>query len=464
MQSDELLKDICSREEEYGLYNVKIDGISFYHFLRRGVRDKVMQLHELGENIKNPSVRKKERLGFLLKSIWQLLWLIASNRKCDTIFRCFDRLEKVDGLFLDKFTDPIIDEVFSNKDYIILEHGRSGRHLTPRKHGNNVIYTEGINLWAWLAMHLKRRSFYDKNAKQLDDLVSSIEKAFPEISWDKNGFITYLTRCYYYRKAYKSLFNKLQAKRLFAPARGSFMDIIPAAKENGMTVFELQHGVTYSETLTYSGYLDPQFTPDYFLTFGRINTPKCYGVSNNQVIEIGWAFENYIKNSIRQQVNSKSVLVISSPTISLAMVRITCYLAKLFPKVTFCFRPHPNEQLDANRRYLLSSLPNISLDDNSESVSVALMRFDYVIGENSTVLYEALAMGKVIGKVCMEGLIPKYLDEEDVNYFHIIKDKETFKQFLNSTNKDKPSKSIYSEFKPELLKKIIESNNDISLC
>ena len=456
MQSDELLKDICSREEKYGLYNIKIEGISFYHFLRRGVRDKIMQLHGLGENIKAPSVGKIERIGFLLKSIWQLLWLMATNRKCDTIFRCFERLEKVDGIFLDKFTDPIIDEVISNEDYIILEHGRNGRHLTPRLHNNKVIYTEGINLLAWLAMRFKRKGFYKKNAKQLDDLVSSIEKAFPEHTWEKEGMITYLSRCDFYYKTYVFLFKKLQAKRLFAPARGSFMDIIPAAKRNKMAVFELQHGVTYSETLTYSGYLDPLFTPDHFLTFGKIKEPKCYGVNEDQVVEIGWAFEKFIKKSIKQKENTKKVLVISSAAISLAMVKSTCYLAKFFSDVTFFFRPHPNELLDTERYNMLRSLPNILLDDNNESVSVVLMRFDYVIGENSTVLYEALAMGKVVGKIFMEGLSPKYLDEEDINFFHCIKDKETFEHFLASTNnKDKSSKSIYSEFKPDTINKLL---------
>ena len=85
------------------------------------------------------------------------------------------------------------------------------------------------------------------------------------------------------------------------------------------------------------------------------------------------------------------------------------------------------------------------------------MRFTNIIGENSTVLYEALSMGKKVAKLEMKGLIPLYLKKEDQKLFHIIKDNDDFIEFMNSPIPSKPNINIYSKYKEDVFNMILNS-------
>ena len=77
---------------------------------------------------------------------------------------------------------------------------------------------------------------------------------------------------------------------------------------------------------------------------------------------------------------------------------------------------------------------------------MALHSFDQIIGENSTVLYEALAINKKVGKLYFEGLDPKYLEEGDRECFWEIRDQQDFESFIKGTVGQKKSMCMYSLF------------------
>lgn len=455
MQSEELLKAISKAEIDNSLYDFKIKGISIYNLVKRYCRDEIMKLNGYGEKIGNPDVPIKEYRRSVLKSFGHLFKLFISRKRIDTIIRSFERIEFINGIYVDKFTDPLIDFSNINKNYVIIDPGRSGRHMEPRIHKSNVIFDDAI---IWLSFHVlrfKRRKFLKQNRNDLEAFFSSLANAFPQLNIDRYKFSDSLIMSFFIISCYKKVFKSVRAKRLIAPARNSFLLMIPAAKSLSMQVLELQHGVTYSESLTYSGFIDPLFSPNYFLSFGKIKSPKCYGTTEDKIVEIGWAFDNYIKETIPSKQDEKRVLVISSPAISEKMVSITCSLASQNPSIFFYFRPHPNEQLDANRLKRIGEFSNVIIDNNLENISVTLMRFDNVIGENSTALYEALSMGKKVGRLNMEGLDIKYLNEEDKKYFYIISDVTSFIKFINSPIGEKPSLNIYTPFKPEAFNTLV---------
>lgn len=456
MKYDDLLKEICKKETTRGLYDIKIEGISIYNLIRRIVRNGILNQYGMGENIKNPPVGNLERLLNALKSVFQISRLLFIRKRTDIVFHSFERLEMVNGLFMDKFTDPLVDYL-EKGDYLIIEPSRGGRHLSPRLHKNKIVYTDAINLLARITWQLKKNKLLKKNTYVINQLLDQVDIIFPNFEYNKVSLTNYIIRILLQISYYQKFFKKIQAKTLIAPARGSFMHIIPAARRNGMTILELQHGITYSETLTYSGFIDHNFSPDFFLSFGKLSSARYYGVKENQVVEIGYAFENYIKRNICKELSDKKVLVVSSPEISDIMVKVTCTFASQFPDIKFDFRAHPNEILDKERQGLLEAFKNISIDDNNESISVTLNKYYHVLGENSTVLYEALAMGKKVGKLNMEGLTPRYLEEDDACFFYEIKGKESFSYFISSNDNTKPSRKIYSDFKPELLLEIMRN-------
>jgi len=72
--------------------------------------------------------------------------------------------------------------------------------------------------------------------------------------------------------------------------------------------------------------------------------------------------------------------------------------------------------------------------------------FTNVIGENSTVLYEAVSMGKKVARLALGGLHPKFINPEDYDSFFIIRKFEDFSKFIESNMDSRIPTSIYSEF------------------
>lgn len=458
-KEDDILKDICKREIDNKLYAIEANHISIYNVVRRSCRDKMMSLYGYGENLRVKRVSVNECRKTFLKSLWQLTKIAITGRKAENLIRSFERIEMVDNLYVDKFTDPLIDFSAISDSFIIFEQARTGKHLTPRIHETDVIYTDCIYRIAHHLLPIIKKLYLKKYNSQVCRLLSTIETTFPEIDINKEEITNSIIENDFCIHLFVVLFRRLCIKRLFAPARGSFMHMIPAAKKLGIKVYELQHGVTYSESLTYSGYNDPMFTPDFFLSFGKINNAWCYGITENKIIEIGWAFENYLNIEHSDYNIQNKVLVISSPAISKQMVAITCLLASSNQHIHFYFRPHPNEQIDSEGLNRIKKYPNITIDNNLENILVTLMRFKNVIGENSTVLYEAMSMGKKVGKLRMNGLEPKYLSEEDVKYFFEIKNNDEFVKFIKAPQEEKPSKMLYTVFKPDTVNKLLNNYN-----
>ena len=452
---DNVYIDICKREDHSKLYDIRIDSIPVYYYIRRYTRKEILKRHGFNENIQAPSVSRKEYRKTIVKSIIQIVKLLLCHRKYDNFIYSFYRTDKVNNLYLDKFTDPLIDYSSIGDSYVIFEVGRAGRHLQPRAHQDKVVFADAIY---WLGNKLwkyKKGGYAKNNHKEISKLYDVLVNTFPEVSYDKDAIIRILTKNSLYLKFYHYILKKIHAKRLIAPSRADFEHIVPAAKRLSMKVFELQHGITYGETLTYSGFFDHLFSPDYFLSFGKIESAKCYGITEDKVIEIGWAFDKYIQKQDSNGDNLRTVLVISSPDISETMVVITSFLATKNPDVKFIFRPHPNEQLDKEQLNLLTSYPNIKINNNTENIITTLLQFTNVMGENSTVLYEAQSLGKKVGRLKIDGLTPRYLTEEDRKCFYEITNNETFIEFINAPKDLKPSKKLYTDFKPEEVNRLL---------
>ena len=390
------------------------------------------------------------------KSFWQVLGLLLFNKKATYFIYSFFRVDSVNGIYLDKFTDPLIDYSSIKKDYVIFDRGNNGIHRKPRLHKEKIIYTDAINNIAFVWAIAFVRIFEIKNRKTLNSLWQAIDKSFPEIRYNKR---TYSRTIYYLStltNVYSFIMRRMGVRYLIAPARHAFLPLIPAAKENGIIVLELQHGITYGETITYSGFRDEYFTPDYFLSFGDMHPNDVYGIDTEHIVNIGWAFGKYFEKGNKEVGQARSnVLVISDPNITDKIIKVVLSLADANPDINFYFRPHPLEILSIDQMKLIANRKNVDLDDNKQNILSTLMRFKYVIGENSTVLYEAISMGKNVGKISMGGLKPIFLQEEDREMFWDISDNDTFKKFVSIPNNIQVHKTIYSNFDANTFEEVL---------
>ena len=118
-------------------------------------------------------------------------------------------------------------------------------------------------------------------------------------------------------------------------------------------------------------------------------------------------------------------------------------------------RPHPHEIVTTEQLKMIESENNVKIQDKTINIAIVLQSFNHVLGENSTVLYEALAIHKKVGRLFYKRLNPKYLEESDRDCFWEIHNQDDFEQFLKDDVSSKKTKSIYSKFDKELFCKTI---------
>lgn len=307
---------------------------------------------------------------------------------------------------------------------------------------------------AWAKLY--RKSFVKKYHSELSQQQQVITQAFGNIV-SKSEIVNAFLPSYLYAKLLHVVFKRVHAKRVIGPARQFLNAPFIAARRLGMQAFELQHGVTYGETLLYSGYRDEMLLPDYFLSFGNNKPSDVYGIDESRIVNIGWALQDYIaklpqENTWREQ----DVLVVSDPEVTDAMIEAVLPLAKAHPDSMFYLRPHPQEVITQAHRARMATVPNFVVQDNRINITVVLQGFTHVVGENTTVLYEALAARKKVGKLFGQGLNPRYLEASDRDAFWEIRSDDDFRDFLQGNVNDKVSKCIYSPFDREAFLKALD--------
>lgn len=227
---------------------------------------------------------------------------------------------------------------------------------------------------------------------------------------------------------------------------------IVAAHSCGLIVAEFQHGVTMGLTILYSGHYDKVADPDYFLAFGEAWKGPQFAIPVEKIINIGWAFKDMFENtssSVLPKLNT--CLVISSPDITAKLLGAILSLAAKYPHVNFHIRCHPQESYKNEERAKIESVPNIMIVDNTIDSSSAIKNYTYVIGENSSVLFEALSMEKLVGRLVLNGLNPISTRVQNDGFYY-IRSESDFETFLSMTKNDNSiAGNFYSKFNPTII-------------
>lgn len=455
VDDQQLLKDIAQKEISHSLYDAKIKGLPIYSFVRFFVRNDI--LNQNGFPFLEPRQRIKKSIVIksALISFWHFLKLFLLRSHYSTVFYSFPRVDKIGNEYLDKFTDPIIDGVDLKDDFIIFDYGRAGAHPMPRVHKNRIVYLDALSIYSNTIASLFGSRFYNKNRIDFDKLYKSLNTAFVS-TLTKERIVKLFYANYLFSTGLYRLLKRTSAKILIGPARSYMSGPFYAAHLLGIKSFELQHGITYGETVTYSGYRDPMVLPDVFLAFGDNKPSNVYGIDESRIVNIGWALQDYVaKLPQKESYHEKDILVISDPEVTSAIFEAVLGLAEDNPESTFYIRPHPHEIFTEQQLYSISSKRNIKIQDNRINISIVLQGFNHVVGENSTVLYEALAVNKKVGRLFYQGLNPKYLEESDRECSWEIHNQEDFERFLSEDITSKKSKSIYSKFNKILFCKTV---------
>lgn len=456
----EVIKNIVANEKIIGIYQYKIFGLSVWRIFRSRILDKHLK-KKYGYNQRDTI---KKRISILrisinyIKSFFSIVNILRkkSNNIRNVIFS-FPRLQKYHQKYIDKFTDPIILNSNLSKSCAVLQRHLAGNHFKPRFNADITFYTDFLEYTSILVSILILPFILIKYFNVVFKIFRCGKSHFQLTIADLLQFLYKLSRFVSSNLLYKILFHRLKPKNVFLVNREINYPIIAACKKLGIITYELQHGVTRDYTILYSGKHDNKIDPDFFLVFGSNWIGKQFGIPVDQIINIGWAYGQFLKDSnTHRSEYLNTALIVSDPVLSSFILNASCLLASEYPNFNFHIRLHPQEGLSLIDKEKLAKYSNIIISDNKIESSLALIPYKYVIGVNSSVIYEALSLGKRVARIAFSGCSPHAVPEEYYDIFTDLNSTDDFKNFINSDETHIFETHFYSSFNKELLNKIIE--------
>ena len=457
MNANEYMKRLIGLEEENHLYEVNYKGFPIYRILRYFIRPAWISYIDKAFSVDNRHEKpsKDVTIKNVIYSLYDFGRIIINNRKFDNIFFPSFRMQEINGRYLDKFTDPVVIQSDISRSHSAAIFSISFYDNYRKKRINKKLFFQFE--WVFILSYLFALVYLpffklSSSRKEIDTLLNNVKKIFSDnVDFSKKSYIEYMMFVFQY-KIYKFILKRTHCKKIFFVIRANNYPQILAAHSMGIPAYEIQHGVTYGETVLYSGSYDAISDPEYFLIFGSMWKGPQFGVPIEKLINIGFAYKDYIKDIYSKKIED-AVLVISSPEITEAMVNMTSVLAQNYPKVSFYFRPHPHEGLTQEQLALLKGKRNIFFSDKSVDSNIEVMKYNKVIGTNSSVLFEAISLGVDVGRVNFGGLtVERYPGDEGFFYINNIED---FGKFL--TNTSRMEIEAYSDFDKEKFLSIINN-------
>lgn len=446
MEEAAILKQIVNKEKEIDADCIQLYGVPMWRIVRYHVR-----LHYIntltGYIAGAPTAKKGKPHLKIVSGFWRHL-----GKKNLSVFFSFNRLVNVRGVFLDKFIDPVIEESdLDDRDCVIVD-SRDYFGKYNREHKSISVSNETRTVLIQVLKLYYKFITPVLYGTKIKTLFGQVKKPF-ELPED------YIKRFYYeisvfiaYYRYYEIWFRLLKPSRVFVVYREGYFPQIAACKKIGIPVAEFQHGITLDNTVSFAGEYDQRIDPDYFLVFGDYWKGPQFGMPLDKIINIGWAYSKYLQKTITNDVdaNQNAVLVISSPEISDAILDALIVLSKAQGDYNFNIRLHPCESYNESQKQKLQFISKAQVVDNKTDSALVLPTYKYVVGENSSVIYEALSVGCKVGMLNLCGLRPAIELPGIKENFFIINDAKDFERFLNEETTESTSKTeFYSNFDRE---------------
>ena len=387
-------------ETKYPVGNVLVNGRQVWPYLRISylTRYHVSTSAAMGEGlyrIRAPLPSQRTRLPSRLRSLLH-----------DTLYGCwnwFGRYEYValtrsdrrliDGRYVDRFVDPIIDELGRDK-VLCIEYPRP---LYPI----SSVYTRRIvsanALWPLRSALLRlrtalRREYTITNKGVLDDIGGSYGLEVDATLAVKAHETSYTV--------FRWLFRALHPRALilYQPHRAA----IRAAKDLGITVIEVQHGAISTNHTTYNVYcdIDRSCFPDHLLVLGNSELDvfcDARFIDPRNVHPVGSYYIDHIKAtyipdpqlSARLSVYKRVVGVTLQWTFAKRLIGFICEAAKLDGDVFYILIPRRRDDAE----YAAAELPpNVTVIKDKDFYE--LMAYcDFHSTVNSTCALEAPSLG-----------------------------------------------------------------------
>lgn len=469
MKPDEFMEFFLEFENTYQMFSKKVKDIYIWHYIRFNVFHKILNIYGLGDFL--PDVRIKRCYS---KWKWENFinrFLICNqffaHNKSVLIIPHERKFYDGNGKYKCIYTD-LLDKYMTNSHYILDKRSMEGEFAVQNSH--NILYCD-LESFKRVKKINDVNEFADK--KELNNIIfDPIEKYFNiKIDWKvRKKLAEVINYCInarkYWTKYYNYMLCKIKPKIILMVVSYTFdrMILCEEAKKKNIPVVELQHGTIGPMHIAYNFYEKmelPSF-PDYFFAFGKFEKDKAkFPIDRDKIIPVGYPeLEKNCKIYKRQKNLKKIILFVSQQEEKIAEYAEILAQNLDSEKYHIIFQLHPKEYFDWKKKlgdHL--NYPNVEIVGSYEhTVHESLAQADWVIGNFSTVLYEA-QMYKTKVAVLRFGLYSnmKYLYESGQAIL-IDSPKQLVKEIKENTFK--PNRKI-SVFETNSLEKMQVNINKI---
>lgn len=446
MNSKFTIKDICEKiwqlEDNYNLLDYEIKGVKIWQYLRYKIYVEISK--DLA--IFNQAHTEKYSNLDLVRAFPHYLYnsitknpLFGNYTKNILVFD-HNRKILVNDEYADIYTKYLIEE-FDDIEYEILENPYIHRHFV--KNDPLRKYLD----YAYLSYYPKSLFLFKFTSDQkyfINKITSEINTYFG-ISLDIEGlFSKYLRIFLHFYDFYNRLIKKRKYKKIYLVVSYGpvVVPLTAAAKNNGVQVIELQHGVIgpYHLGYNYPNHVDEiKYFPDIFYSFGdywkeTVNLP----ISNKNIVTYGYPYMREMIEKYKHLPNkTNQILFISQGAIGLELSRFAYHLAEKLDNYKIIYKLHPGEYDRWKAEYAelvaASNLDNVEvIDNNGKNLYEYLAESPLLVGVFSTAVYEGLSfkcktfLVDLPGIEHMQYLIDKGIVKKVTNPDDLLDSLETF--------------------------------------
>ncbi len=434
---------LLKEQELKDLDDIEIDGVPIWRITRLFFRWEVLNEKAFTTS---PVIKVSTQISYFIQSLFSFVKLLFSRKKIGSIFFPHPRLFLVGQSYMERFSDSLIDYSGIGEDYLIFERHQNGLHRKPRHHGDKVVYLDFIDDIALLLKPICKTLCWMRHKKSILMLCTMLSSKYVFDSAKISTLLLNAVADFRIRYIlFKPFISKIAPNRVFVAPRTTFQYIIALCKRRQIRTIELQHGVTLGETELYSGTYDHRIDPDFFYTFGKANTGPFYGMPSNQIVNIGFPYKKYVNSLHFAPYKDNVFLVISEPQISEKLLDIVVDLANQYLDKVFHIRCHPQEQFSEDMLDKIRGNKRIQVVNNEVESFCALSKYHSILGENSSVLFEAMSLGKKVGRFNYGGL--HVINNQYIHGGKVLNTSDDFFVFTNQRYDDsQDNKDIYSDF------------------
>ncbi len=426
-----IFEEICRVEEEYRLFEKKIDGIYIWKLIRYYVFLELTKKHKI---IDNPHPTQKE---YSNRYIWLMKHFIngtingplTGKGGYDTIL--FTHPRKVttdDGRLIDIYSDHIEERwKKEGRNYLVIEKPYHGNFM--HQASKTVRHNETLSLFT-LKNYLKPKKnvvFSVNKLKHIANIpIENIEVLSNEhISRIIHGF----KREYHYSIKLLSRHKPKSIYMVDAPFRNP---LIAAATDLEIETIEIQHGEISPFNLAYNypGHKKIPYFPSHMILWGKFwYNPSRMPIEEKNIIYGGYPFlDREIEKYSHIKRGGSRILFLSQGKIGKSLSKIALEFANKYKEYKVIYRLHPSEveqwkTLYPNLYSYSMKNDNITIETKDNNpLHKSFAQSKVVVGVNSTALIESLAAN------CKLILI----DLPGVEYFQSLVDKKLVKKVNNS--------------------------------